>query len=169
MVRREIEHPWMMEVLVLDKKSIKPGSLVISIIEKYWFWRLRELTWKIRVPTPLLNCENFENMANRKCQIQVAILISIMLNFNWASIQKDMFIKLSCFQKITRGIMKVFMKRFCSYLPGVFIKKNFLSITKISWLRSFANSVILKKEVDATHGSLALKAYQQNLYLKYYY
>ena len=23
--------------------------------------------------------------------------------------------------------------------------------------------------IDATHGSLALKAYQQNLYLKYYY
>ena len=69
--------------------------------------------------------------------------------------------------------MKVFMKSFCSYLPGVFIKKkkkkNYLSITKIGWLRSFANSVILKKEVDATHGSLALKAYQQNLYLKYYY
>ena len=25
------------------------------------------------------------------------------------------------------------------------------------------------KVYDATHGSLALKAYQQNLYLKYYY
>ena len=27
----------------------------------------------------------------------------------------------------------------------------------------------IKTEVDSTHGSLALKAYQQNLYLKYYY
>ena len=27
----------------------------------------------------------------------------------------------------------------------------------------------LFKVVDSTHGSLALKAYQQNLYLKYYY
>ena len=25
------------------------------------------------------------------------------------------------------------------------------------------------KVIDATHGSLALKAYQQNLYLEYYY
>ena len=25
------------------------------------------------------------------------------------------------------------------------------------------------EELDATHGSLVLKAYQQNLYLKYYY
>ena len=24
-------------------------------------------------------------------------------------------------------------------------------------------------DIEATHGSLALKAYQQNLYLKYYY
>ena len=27
----------------------------------------------------------------------------------------------------------------------------------------------LAKAFDATHGSLALKAYQQNLYLEYYY
>ena len=27
----------------------------------------------------------------------------------------------------------------------------------------------LRNDADSTHGSLALKAYQQNLYLKYYY
>ena len=31
------------------------------------------------------------------------------------------------------------------------------------------NSKDEKDKPDATHGSLALKAYQQNLYLKYYY
>ena len=32
-----------------------------------------------------------------------------------------------------------------------------------------ANVVGCEMVSDATHGSLALKAYQQNLYLKYYY
>ena len=31
------------------------------------------------------------------------------------------------------------------------------------------NSHTCIKDNDATHGSLALKAYQQNLYLEYYY
>ena len=30
-------------------------------------------------------------------------------------------------------------------------------------------SLASENNIDATHGSLALKAYQQNLYLKYYY
>ena len=37
------------------------------------------------------------------------------------------------------------------------------------WLLARWVAQILEVSSDATHGSLALKAYQQNLYLEYYY
>ena len=36
-------------------------------------------------------------------------------------------------------------------------------------LNAKARMYTLNEDIDSTHGSLALKAYQQNLYLKYYY
>ena len=40
----------------------------------------------------------------------------------------------------------------------------------IATKNNFIRDIIAQNDViDATHGSLALKAYQQNLYLKYYY
>ena len=130
MLRWEIEHPWMMVVFVLDEKSIKPSSLVVPIIEESWFKGLEEFSWEIRVSTPLVNYENFENIASRECQFHTAILIRMMLNFNWASFHKDLFIKFSCFQNITKGIMKILMKNFCGYLFRIFFEKS-LSITII--------------------------------------
>ena len=99
MLRWEIKHPWMMVVFVLDEKSIKPSSLVVLIVEESWFKGLEEFSWEIRVSTPLVNCENFENIASRECQFYTVILIRMMLNFNWANFHKDLFIKFSFFSK----------------------------------------------------------------------
>ena len=42
-----------------------------------------------------------------------------------------------------------------------FLNYALCTVEKLSWFTNIVN--------DSTHGSLALKAYQQNLYLKYYY
>ena len=71
------------------------------------------------------------------------------------------------------GVLEI-IGMICFYLIPyhiVFIKKNWHLCQQMSSNdpEYKSNNPKIFLDIDATHGSLALKAYQQNLYLKYYY
>nr|CAN67037.1 hypothetical protein VITISV_027221 [Vitis vinifera] len=155
---------------------------VVNMNRKYWSIKLLDSLWAYRTAyKTILGMSPYHLVYGKTCHLPVELEYKAWwtikkLNMSLSKAGLKRFLHLNELEELGNDVYfnsKIAKERLKRWHDQLVTRKDFKKGQRVllydSKLHIFPGKLKSRWLGDSTHGSLALKAYQQNLYLKYYY